>query len=79
MNNIHKKIATLVFAVVFVGIALPVGAVVIVPPPPTYPMSKDDCKKYGWMTFTNPSFRNQGQCVSFVMANENANKIDKVQ
>ncbi|MDE2399781.1 MAG: hypothetical protein KGL67_02110 [Patescibacteria group bacterium] len=32
----------------------------------TGPQSKDDCKKGGWMTFTNPTFRNQGQCVSSV-------------
>lgn len=28
------------------------------------PHSKDDCKKNGWKLFTNPSFKNQGQCVS---------------
>ncbi len=30
------------------------------------PRSKSDCKDGGWKTFTNPSFRNQGQCVSYV-------------
>jgi Tol biopolymer transport system component len=30
------------------------------------PTSKDDCKADGWRRFTNPSFKNQGQCVSFV-------------
>ncbi|MGY2083463.1 hypothetical protein [Blastococcus sp. SYSU DS0539] len=30
------------------------------------PVSKDECKKGGWATFNNPSFRNQGQCVSSV-------------
>jgi hypothetical protein len=30
------------------------------------PTSKDQCKHGGWKTFTNPSFKNQGQCVSFV-------------
>jgi hypothetical protein len=35
---------------------LPVG-------PPT---SKAQCKHGGWKTFTNPPFKNQGQCVSFV-------------
>lgn len=29
------------------------------------PASKDQCKHDGWKTFTSPSFRNQGQCVSF--------------
>lgn len=28
------------------------------------PTSKDACKNGGWMTFNNPSFKNQGQCVS---------------
>jgi hypothetical protein len=30
------------------------------------PTSKDVCKHGGWKTFNNPSFKNQGQCVSFV-------------
>ena len=30
------------------------------------PTSKDQCKKSGWMAFNNPSFKNQGDCVSFV-------------
>lgn len=30
------------------------------------PTSKDQCRKGGWKTFDNPSFRNQGQCVSYV-------------
>ena len=29
------------------------------------PASKDECKKDGWATFNNPSFRNQGDCVSY--------------
>ena len=29
------------------------------------PTSKDQCKKDGWKTFNNPSFKNQGDCVSF--------------
>ena len=32
-------------------------------PPPT---NKDECKKGGWATFDNPSFRNQGQCIQNV-------------
>ena len=31
-------------------------------PPPT---DKDQCKKDGYTSFNNPSFRNQGQCVSY--------------
>jgi hypothetical protein len=30
------------------------------------PADKDACKQGGWATFDNPSFRNQGQCVSSV-------------
>jgi len=29
------------------------------------PTNKDECKKGGWESFTNPSFKNQGQCVSY--------------
>jgi len=30
------------------------------------PTSKDQCKNGGWRSFTNPSFKNQGQCIAFV-------------
>lgn len=30
------------------------------------PQTKDECKKGGWMRFNTPSFKNQGQCVSYV-------------
>jgi hypothetical protein len=30
------------------------------------PTSKDQCKNGGWQTFTNPSFKNQGDCIQFV-------------
>jgi len=36
------------------------------------PDNKDQCKKDGWMTFYNPIFKNQGDCVSFVQSNEHA-------
>ena len=29
------------------------------------PKHKSECKKGGWKTFTSPTFRNQGQCVSW--------------
>lgn len=38
------------------------------------PTNKDQCKKDGWMTFNSPSFKNQGQCVSFVQSNDHAGK-----
>jgi hypothetical protein len=30
------------------------------------PTNKDQCKNGGWKTFNNPSFKNQGDCVSYV-------------
>ena len=30
------------------------------------PTNVSQCKKGGWMNYTNPSFKNQGQCVSYV-------------
>ncbi len=41
------------------------------PPPPSVPTDKDQCKDDGWKTFTDPSFKNQGDCVSFVEKNKN--------
>lgn len=36
------------------------------------PTNKDQCKKDGWKAFNNPTFKNQGDCVSFVQSNPNA-------
>lgn len=30
------------------------------------PVDKDQCKDGGYLRFNNPTFRNQGQCVSYV-------------
>jgi len=35
-------------------------------PVATGPSTKSACKHGGWKSFTNPSFKNQGQCVSYV-------------
>jgi hypothetical protein len=32
------------------------------------------CKKGGWKTFTSPTFKNQGQCVKFLVHGRNAEK-----
>jgi len=40
------------------------------------PTDKNQCKKDGWMTFNNPTFKNQGACVSYVVSNDNAGKRD---
>ncbi len=38
------------------------------------PTEINQCKKDGWKTFNNPAFKNQGECVSYIQANENAGK-----
>ncbi len=58
-----------------IGAALAITPFTILPPATSNsPVDKDQCKKGGWKTFTNPSFKNQGDCVSFV---EKKNKDDK--
>ena len=39
-----------------------------------YPTDMVQCKDGGWKTFTDPSFKNQGSCVSYVQSNVNAGK-----
>jgi len=34
--------------------------------------NKDQCKQGGWMTYSDPSFKNQGDCVSYVQSNVHA-------
>jgi hypothetical protein len=34
-------------------------------PAPAGPTTKDQCKKGGWKSFSSPSFKNQGRCVSW--------------
>lgn len=38
------------------------------------PLTKDECKKDGWMAFTDLGFKNQGACVSYVQSNDHAQK-----
>ena len=38
------------------------------------PQTADECKNGNWETFTRPSFRNQGECVSFAEANVHSGK-----
>lgn len=40
--------------------------------PIVLPQSKDECKQGGWMNFTNPAFKNQGQCIASVVSNGNS-------
>ena len=37
--------------------------------PALTPVSKDQCKKDGWKTFNSPTFKNQGECVSYTNHN----------
>lgn len=41
------------------------------------PTDKNQCKDNGWETFNNPTFNNQGDCVSYLQSNPNAvgNKV----
>jgi hypothetical protein len=41
------------------------NGVLQVPTPTTNPTSKNSCKHGGWKHFTNPTFKNQGRCISF--------------
>jgi len=38
------------------------------------PNTMNQCKNGGWENFSNPEFKNQGQCVSYVQSNEKAGK-----
>ncbi len=38
------------------------------------PTDKNQCKNNGWKAFNNPTFKNQGICVSYVISNEYAGK-----
>lgn len=46
------------------NVVLSSGPVLVGPP-----TNMDQCKKDGWKTFNNPTFKNQGQCVSYVQSN----------
>lgn len=42
------------------------------PIPGGSPTNKDQCKNSGWKIFTSPTFKNQGDCVSYVQSNPHA-------
>ena len=42
--------------------------------PTLTPTSKDVCKDGGWSVFNTPTFKNQGDCVSYVASNGKSNK-----
>jgi len=43
------------------------GQLQVPAPTATTPSTKADCKKGGWRNFDSPSFKNQGQCVKYVV------------
>lgn len=51
----------------FGTVALQITASAALVAPPT---SKDQCKDGGWTAFNNPSFENQGACVSYVQSHQ---------
>ncbi len=48
------------------------STIFVVVPPVTTPTNKDQCKGEGWKSFSNPTFKNQGQCVSYVTSHQQA-------
>lgn len=58
--------ATLGFGFLVDNLSLLSGPILVGPP-----TNKDQCKKDGWRSFNNPSFKNQGQCVSYVEKHSN--------
>ena len=67
-----KIISISLLAVILLLMAASVARAAIIPPPPTVPTSTDDCKKDGWRNYGD-MFKNQGDCVSFVVTDgENA-------
>lgn len=72
VNNSDATVSVISTATNTVTATIPVGEVGIAPVYVAFavrtngPTGMDQCKQGGWQTFTNPSFRNQGECVSFV-------------
>jgi len=64
-----KKIFSLFLAVgLFLVVSGIAQATIIIPPTPTLPTDKNDCKRNGWRNYGD-LFKNQGDCVSFVATN----------
>jgi len=56
----------------FDNLSLTSGPILVGPP-----TDKNQCKKGGWKTFNNPTFKNQGQCISFVEKHSGKGNHDK--
>jgi hypothetical protein len=38
------------------------------------PSSRDDCRNGGWSKYSTPTFKNQGECLSWVNKNQRSNR-----
>jgi hypothetical protein len=66
MSALHRNLALLAplaLGAVLLGAPRPAAAA---PAAQAVPVTTDDCKNDGWRRFTDPAFKNQGQCVSSV-------------
>ena len=61
-----KLISAFLLGFVFLFLGSLTTLAAILPPPPTIPTSVDDCKHNGWRDYGD-MFKNQGDCVSFVV------------
>lgn len=59
-------VSSLLAAVTLLTVAGTALAAIIPPPPPTEPTTVDQCKHDGWRDYGD-MFKNQGDCVSFVV------------
>lgn len=64
----NKQIIAGLLAVSALLFTASTASAAITPPPPPEPTSPDQCKHGGWRSFGD-MFKNQGDCVSFVVTN----------
>jgi hypothetical protein len=66
MKKVHF-ISSVIFSLVgLLGVQGAALAAVVVPPPPSLPTTTAECKHGGWKNYGDV-FKNQGDCVSFVV------------
>ena len=64
--NKYLFLSAVLFCASFVLANVASATIAPPPPPPQFPTSTDQCKKGGWENY-NGMFKNQGDCVSFVV------------
>jgi hypothetical protein len=67
-KNMKKYIIVPVLLCLSVLVVTSAALAAIIPPPTDIPTSSDQCKRDGWRNY-NDMFKNQGDCVSFVVTN----------